>query len=324
MIYLWFWDPERVAPYREPLVSEDFYQAFHPPEKNIVWILRTFNTKSRLYRMIQFIGSHYGIKQVVIVPDRAKLSSQNDIPVLEFFQKTEIAFAIQRSTHIFCEPKVMETATITAKRAKRPVFIFIHDETCNWELKHVLTLYKPIYVLYTNKVVQGATEWINRYSFQFHLPVFMKEFQTHTTQKTIVTFCKDFQWKFQRLAKELVAYDFIYAPNRSDRRPIYTEAAILCVLNTTTPYEIILEAAASAIPIVVQWSPVYEEVFGDNCIYIRGDNTDEWRKILILLKESLLFYREQSQKSARLALTYDSYKEMDIFLNCVFSEIINI
>jgi len=261
---------------------------------------------------------------VVIVPDRAKLSPQNEIPVLEFFQKTEIAFAIQHSTHIFCEPKVMETATITAKRAKRPVFIFIHDETCNWELKHVLTLYKPIYIVYTSKLVQSSTEWINRHSLQVYLPVFMKEFQTHTMRETIVTFCKDSQWKFQRIATELPAYDFIYAPSRSDRRPIYADAAILCVLNITTPYEIILEAAASAIPIVAQWSPMYEEIFGDNCIYIRSDYADEWQKILILLKGSPLYYKEQSQKSARLALTYDSYKEMDIFLNCVFSEIINI
>jgi glycosyltransferase involved in cell wall biosynthesis len=324
MIYIWFRDPERIAPYREPLISEDFYQVIRPSEKNIVWILRTFNETSRLYRMIQFIGTNYGIKQVVIVPDRAKLSPQNEIPVLEFFQKTEIALAIQQSTHVFCEAGVMETAIITAKRAKRPVYIFVHDESSNYELKHVLPLYKNSNVFYTNKTVQGSTEWINHFSLQFYLPVFMKEFQTHTTRETIVTFCKDSQWKFQRIASELIAYDFLYVPKRSDRRPIYTNVAVLCVLNTKTPYEIILEATASGIPIVAQWSPEYEEVFGDNCIYIRGDDIDDWRKILILLKESPLFYKEQSQKSARLALTYDSYKEMDIFLNCVFSEIINI
>ena len=106
------------------------------------------------------------------------------------------------------------------------------------------------------------------------------------------------------------------------RAPVYAETAILCVFDMTSPYEVVLEASASGIPVIVQWNPLYEEIFEDNCIYIKKDS--EWSQIISLLKRNQLFYREQSQKSLKMSLLYDSSRKMDVFLNCVFSGINNI
>jgi hypothetical protein len=272
--------------------------------------------------MIQYIHRAHGIKQVVIVPDESRIPPNSEIPILEFFQKTEIAIAIQQATHIFSEAKVMETAVITAKRANKPIALFIHDESSDSELRKVLPLYKETRIFYTSKWVQEQHEWVNRYSLQVYLPVFTKEFQTHTTQEKIVSFCKNSQAKFQEIAAEFPTYTFLYAPDRMKRAPVYAETAILCVFDMTSPYEVVLEASASGIPVIVQWNPLYEEIFEDNCIYIKKDS--EWSQIISLLKRNQLFYREQSQKSLKMSLLYDSSRKMDVFLNCVFSGINNI
>ena len=322
-LYLWLQQcTERVAPYREPLISEGDYGNFQPPQKMIAWILRNYNEGSRLYSMIQYIHTSHGIKQVVIVPDESKVPLNSEIPILEFFQKTEIVIAIQQATYIFSEAKVMETAVITAKRANKPIALFIHDESSDSELRKVLPLYKETRIFYTSKWTEERHEWVNRYSLQIYIPVFMKEFQTHTTQEKIVCFCKNSQTKFQRIAADFPTYTFLYAPDRMKRASIYSEMDILCVFDMATPYEVVLEASASGIPVVVQWNPLYEEIFEDNCIYIKND--DDWIRIISLLKRNQLFYRQQSQKSLKMSLLYDSSRKMDMFLNCVFSEINNV
>ena len=315
----WFKDYQ--VPFKEPLVPPDFYTAESPPENNIVWILRKFDQSSRLYRMIQYIHTQYGVKQTVIVPRRTVSA---EFPVLEFYQKTEAAIAIHRSTYIFSEAGVMESAVVTGKRSARPVYLFIHDESSDAELKRVLPMYKDVYIFYTSKWIQTVGEWANRASLQVYLPVFAKEHVTHTTKKVVLCLCKDSQWKFQSIASTLPAQEFMYSPTGEGRNSLYLKTAVLCVLNTATPYEIIMESAASGIPIVVQWSPIYEEVFGDDCVYIKKDSVDDWTKIISLLMGNALFYREQSQKSLRLSQSYDSSKEMDMFLNHVFSEVINL
>jgi len=315
---------ERIAPYREPLISEDFYRGLQSSERMIVWILRNFDEGSRLYEIVQHIHTNYGIKQVVIVPDDAKISMKSEVPLLEFYQKTEIAVAIGQCTYIFSEQGVMESAVITAKRANKAAFMFVHDETSDSELRKVLLLYKEIYVFYTSKWTEDQHEWVNNATLQIHMPVFMKDFRTHTTQEKIVCFCKKSQWKFQRIAAELPTLQFFYSPTRNERLPVYTETAILCVLDATTPYEIVLEASASGIPVVVQWSPVYEEIFQEHCIYIKTEGIEEWVKIISHLKGNKLLYRQQSQKSLKMSLVYDSPRKMDMFLNCVFSGINNV
>jgi hypothetical protein len=264
--------------------------------------------------MIQYFHTNYGLRQIIIIPNESKVSLSNEVPILEFFQTTEIAMAIQQATHIFSEPGVLEAASKTAQQAKKPLFLFIHDEESNKEFRAAKTICEDTCILYTNRVIQQYYIENTRQSFQFYLPVFMKEQQTHTTREKITCFCVNSQWKFQRIAAKLPAYTFLYA-KRVSRRPFFTETGVLCILDSSTPYEIVLQAAASGIPIVAQWGPVLKEVLKEYCIYIQGEGVDEWIGILTRLKEDALFYRGQSQKSVKLSQLYDSPKEMDVLIN---------
>ena len=309
-IFIWLQGlDERVVPYRESLVSKDFYPTLMPDQKSIVWILRSYTIESRLYRMIQYIDTQYGIPQVVIIPNRSKISPGSQVPILEFFQKTEIAWALNRSTQIFCEAGVMKTAAITAAASKRPLGIFVHGPDKK-EFRSILELGASLRIFYTSQTIQDEFREFAIPSFQFYLPVFVKEHVTHTTRKKIVCFCRAARWKFQEIARTLPSYTFFYGTY-----PNFKEAAILCIYDG--PYELGIKAAASDIPIVCQWSSTYEEVFQDYCIYVRKES--EWLAAISRLQEDPLFYKEWSLKARKLSQLYDSPKEMDMFLNYVFS-----
>ena len=314
-IFLWLQGVEgRQVPYKEPLVSKDFLPvANSPSEKNIVWILRNYTVESRLYRMIQYIGSQYGIPQVVIVPNESKVSLGGSVPILEFFQKTEIAVAMMKASHVFSEPGVVPCAETTARRGRRPLGIFVHDRRAQREVRSVKNE-GSVEIFYTSRSVQDEYADTDLPSFQFYLPVFMKEHVTHTTRERVVCFCREGRWKFQRIAGKLRDYAFFYGTF-----PNFREAGILCIIDGNTPYELGLRAAASQIPVICQWTPVFEEVFGDYVIYIRSDSNSEWEAAIARLKEEPLWYRDWSRKALKLSQMYDSPKEMDMFLNYVFS-----
>ena len=311
-ISIFFWLrglEERVVPYRESLVSKDFYPLVEPSEKYIVWILRSYTVGSRLFRMIQYMNTHYGIPQVVIIPNESKISLGSNVPILEFFQKTEIAVALQRASHVFCEAGVIKTAAITATAAQRPLKIFIHATGAKKELQSIEKNHAEIF--YTSASIQEEFSEFSFPSFQFYLPVFVKEHVTHTTREKIVCLCKRGRWKFQEIARTLPAYTFLY-----NGTPNFKEAGILCIVDRETPYEVGIQAAASGIPIVCLWSTEFEEIYKSYAIFIR-DN--EWKNVIQRLKEDLLFYHEWSKKAIKLSQIYDSSKEMDMFLNFVFS-----
>ena len=160
-VFLWLRKIEgRIVPYREALISKGVYPlrkssqtaTIDPP--TFIWILRTFNETSRLYRMIQYFHSHYGFKQTVIIPNESKVSPQNEIPILEFFQVTEIAVAIQGATHIFSEAGVAKAAATTAERAQKPLLLFIHDEESDKEFRGILNIHRSLTPIYTSRWIQ--------------------------------------------------------------------------------------------------------------------------------------------------------------------------
>ena len=327
-VFLWLRKMDgrgRIVPYREALISKGSYplrQASSANPPTFVWILRTFNETSRLYRMIQYFHSHYGFKQTVIIPNESKVSPQNEIPILEFFQVTEIAVAIQGATHIFSEAGVTETAATTAERAHKPLLLFIHDEESDKEFRDVLNIHRLLTPIYTSRWIQTLYGEITPKFIQTYLPVFMKEHQTHTTREKIACFCPNSRWKFQAIAAKLPAYEFLYSASNvaTTTKSKFTEIGILCIMDSaTTNYEVALKAAASGIPIVALKNPILEEILQGACIFVKSDNTKEWLQPLLRLKEDALFYRDQSQKSAKLAAAYDSPTEMDRLLNLVKS-----
>jgi len=328
-VFLWLRKIEgRIVPYREALISKGVYPlrkssqtaTIDPP--TFIWILRTFNETSRLYRMIQYFHSHYGFKQTVIIPNESKVSPQNEIPILEFFQVTEIAVAIQGATHIFSEAGVAKAAATTAERAQKPLLLFIHDEESDKEFRGILNIHRSLTPIYTSRWIQTIYGDIGTPSLQTYLPVFMKEYQTHTTREKIACFCPDSRWKFQAIAAKLPAYDFLYSASTAPTtKSKFTEIGILCIMDSApTNYEVALKAAASGIPIVARRTPILEEILQDACIFVGGTNQEDWLQPILRLKGDALFYRDQSQKSAKLATAYDSPTEMDRLLNLLKSQ----
>jgi hypothetical protein len=309
----------RVVPYREVLIEKNtplLNLEFFVP--TYVWILKSFNEESRLYRMIQYFHSHYGLKQVVIIPNESKVSSANQVPVLEFFQKMEILVALTQAVCIFSEAGVAETAVRTAKRIGLKACIFLHDTGPINEVGPLQKKYRGIEFIYTSRWTQQMYNYKN-ISYQVYLPVFPREFQTHTSRERVVCVCPGYEWKFQQIAAKVPQCTFLYAADRINRVPLYTGTGILCILDQTTNYEIALEASASQIPIVAQWSPILEEVLQDYCILLKSDAIEVWAKTIKELQENMVLYQEYVKKSLKLSQLYDSSEKMDKFLNFVKS-----
>ena len=118
-----FTNKNRLAPFREPLVPEDFWKICKKSDSiTIVWIVRHYlpdfkaGAEFMAYDINKYFIDVLGWKVIVIVP-HSSVASYEDVEILQFYQKTEIEVAISRAHCIFSQYQVIETAAITSARS---------------------------------------------------------------------------------------------------------------------------------------------------------------------------------------------------------------
>ena len=280
--------------------------------------------KERMAHAVNLYLTKIGWKVLVIVPETS-VEAYEEIPILQFYQKTEIELAIQGASCIFTEgTNVLETASKTALRSRLPFVIFLHDEqtsesqikvleqkphlvyTSNW-LKTVLQSKLP----FPNIVLSNTLNWRN--------------YVTHTTREyiTILTH-PDEENKSLEIVKALPEYNFlrisgekriqnsslgnltIWGP-QLEERAIYAITGILCCLGEAPP----IQGMTPGIPIIASPSPLVEEILETSGLY--STTVDEFVSKIRSLKTDTLLYKKYSELAESRAKALDPTRQLDEF-----------
>lgn len=298
----------RLVPFREPLVPTGFWKLCQRSrEPTIVWIIRHYIPERRAapelmaHDVNKYFVDGLGWKVLVITP-YSSVKSYNGVPIIQFYEKTDIELAIAKAHCILCQGDVVETAAITAQRAKLPLVLFSYDKG-TW-VEKAKNLCKNVNLVNT---VAAETHGLN--SFALAPPVDWRRYVTQTERRyiTLVNMSSaNGSKEFFELAAALPEYEFLavadsyenpYSDPKSpnvtlwnyqiDMRVVYNVTGILCIFSEGQE-RFGIEAAASGIPIA---GPV--RGLGDSL----ECKVDTIRK----LKTDGLYYKKYSELTAKKA-----------------------
>lgn len=304
---------ERITPYREPLVPEEFYKLCRPAEQpRIVWILRNYQVDTAAHDINTYMVEKLGWHVIVIVAD--KTGSATD--VLEFHQKTEIENVISGAHCIIGGAHVIETAFITAERAKRPFIVFA--DAC--AVGSPVLKDKAYNLLLTNASFASCYEQSKVLTFVLNTPLDLKKYRTHTSRRyiTMITTTENAR-EFFKIAAALPEYEFMYIGNKyqeaqssnvavwktpQDIRKAFRETGILCVFSEDERRAI--QSMATGIPIVASKC----EGLGQSVIV--AHTTEEWIDAIRKLKTEPLYYKKYSDLILKRYDAWD-YSQLEKF-----------
>lgn len=338
----------RVAPYREPLVPEDFWRSVpaQNPEGSadrpvVVWIVRHWLPATRsgattmAYEMSRFLKQVAGWHVIVITP-YSPVAAYDDMPILTFDQRPLVELAIKKAHVIMTQYQVIETAAATAQRARKPLVLVAHDDSLNpW-----ITLAKTKCGTQNVGLITNS-EWLDTlYRFQgvasvvLYPPVYIKAYQTHTT-RTYVTLVNCNENKgallFYRVAKALPEFQFLAVagsygeqvspprlPNltawgpQADMRRVYAVTGILLAPSKAESWgRVAIEAAASGIPVIAAPTPGLKEALGPAGIFCDREDTAAWVTEIRRLQNSVADYEQASRAVARRAASLDPTEQLE-------------
>jgi hypothetical protein len=312
---------DRVVPFREPLVPEEFYKVCNPaPEApyTVVWILRDYGPgAAEMYHTIhswnRYMKETLGWNPVVIVPDTT-LRSHHDIPIIQFYQRTEIGILMRAAKMIWCGPMVYETAAVTAKRSGRPLYAIGDREDDRGEFELARKVLEGIQIVYTS-------EWIRK-SWGFPGIVFqpilkLKLVATSRNQITGILNSVEEARQFFKLGRALPEFYFLGISRnlklrRQPERNIVVwpwaagtlvwmeETGILCCYSGNWAA---VEAAASGIPVLCAPDPVLKEILGPAGSY---RPTSEWAATIRELKTNIVAYENASKYVIKATAEWNS------------------
>jgi len=337
-----FTNKNRLAPFREPLVPEDFWKICKKSDSiTIVWIVRHYlpDFKAGAECMAHDINKYFievlGWKVIVIVP-HSSVASYEDVEILQFYQKTEIEVAISRAHCIFSQYQVIETAAITSARSRKPLVLFAHDDSLGlWIVKA-----KSIH---NNVNIVNNSEWIANINRQYALnsiilnpPVDWRRYITHS-ERRYITLVNMNQNKgveqFFKIATALPEYEFlgvagdyakqILVPSSSnvtlwksqiDMRVVYNVTGILLVPSMHESWgRVAIEACASGIPVIANPTPGLKEALSYAGIFAGRDNINMWVQIIRKLKTDSLYYKKYSELTVKRSHDLDPKPQLDKF-----------
>lgn len=314
---------ERIAPYREPLVCEEFYKVCRPSQgrPQIVWILRDYmplGPKERMAHAINLYLTKIGWEIIVIVPE-SSTNSYEGIQILQFYQKVEIEVAIHGASCIFTQGTVLETASKTALRSRLPLVIFLHDEGLT-----IKSLEQKPYLVYTSNWLKTVYSELTLNSIVLSNTLNWRNYVTHTTREyiTILSFDGD-ENKSLEIVKTLPEYNFlgifgekknsslrnltIWGP-QLEERAIYAITGILCCLGSSLPP---IQGMTPGIPIIASPTPLAKEILETSGLY--ATTVDEFVLQIRALKEDTLLYKKYSELSTVRAKALDPTRQLDEF-----------
>jgi hypothetical protein len=301
----------RVVPFREALVPTGFWKLCQPSrEPTIVWIIRHYIPERRgaaelmAHDVNKYFVDGLGWKVLVITP-YSSVKSYNGVPIMQFYEKTDIELALAKAHCILCQGDVVETAAITAQRCKLPLVLFSYDRKFGPWIEKAKSLCKNVNLVNT---VGSEAHGLN--SIVLGPPVDWRRYVTQTERRyiTLVNLSSaNGSKEFFEIAAALPEYEFLavadsyenaYSDPKSsnvtlwnyqiDMRVVYNVTGILCIFSEGQE-RFGIEAAASGIPIA---GPV--RGLGDAALEL---NVDIIRK----LKTDGLYYKKYSELSAKRA-----------------------
>jgi hypothetical protein len=302
----------RITPYREPLVPEEFYKLCMPAEQpRIIWIIRNYQADTAVHDINTYMVEKLGWDVIVIVADK----TGSDTDVLEFHQKTEIENAISGAHCIIGGAHVIETAFITAERAKRPFIVFADSCAVGSPV-----LKDKAYNLLTNASFVRCYEQSKVPTFILNTPLDLKKYRTHTSRRyiTMITTTENAR-EFFKIAAALPEYEFMYIGNKyqeaqssnvavwktpQDIRKAFRETGILCVFSEDERRAI--QSMATGIPIVASKC----EGLGQSVIV--AHTTEEWIDAIRKLKTEPLYYKKYSDLILKRYDAWD-YSQLEKF-----------
>lgn len=338
----------RVAPYREPLVPEDFWRSAPQQAQEgsadrplVVWIVRHWLPATRsgattmAYEMSRFLKQVAGWQIVIIVP-YSPVAVYDDMPIITFDQRPLVELALKRAHVILTQYQVIETAAVTAARARKPLVLVAHDDSLNpW-----IGLAKDKCGAQNVGLITNS-EWLDTlYRFQgvasitLYPPVYMKSYQTHTT-RTYITLVNCNENKgaslFYRLAQALPEFEFLAVagsygeqvtpprlPNliawgpQADMRRVYAVTGILLVPSKAESWgRVAIEAGSSGIPVIAAATPGLREALGPAGIFCDREDPAAWIGEIRRLRNSVADYEQASRAIHRRAAALDPTEQLE-------------
>ena len=326
---------DRVTPYREPLVPEDFYKTC-PPVTNerpcVVWIVRHYLPEYRsgavrmTHAMNLYLRDVLGWEVFVVCP-HPTTSAVNGIPLFGFYRKYEIEHALRKAHWIFTQYQVVETAATTAVRARKSLVLVAHDDSLDPWIKLAKEVCGPANVSLVNNSnwLEDHYRYLGVRSCVLYPPVWPKEYRTHTTREfiTLVNLNENKgAAQFYELARRMPEANFLAVrgaygaqvePPRGlsnvtvwdaqdDMRRVYAVTGVLCILSKAESWgRVGIEAACSGIPVVAHPTLGVQEALGDAGLYVDREEPERWVALLRQLRDSQLSYETRSRRVTKRA-----------------------
>ena len=317
----------RLAPYRDPLVPEEFWRLCRASEgrPQIVWILRnympiTLGPKERIAHALNLYLIKIGWKVLVIVPE-SSVAVLEGIEILQFFQKTEIELAIQGASCIFTQGTVLQTASKTALRSRLPLVIFLHDEVLA-----IKSLEQKPHLVYTSNWLKTVYSELTLNSIVLSRVLNWRNYVTHSTREYITILgTEENENNFFEIVRALPEYNFLGISGREriqnsslrnliiwepqlEERAIYAITGILCCLGSSV---VPIQGMTPGIPIIASPTPLAKEILETSGLY--ATTVDEFVLHIRSLKEDTLLYKKYSELSTVRAKALDPTRQLDEF-----------
>ena len=311
---------DRLVPYREALVEEEFYKSLRAQRpQGIVWITRNylpdvFDAQALMAHDINLFLWKSGWKIVIVTP-WAPATSYEGIPILQFYQKTEIGVAIQNSRVIITQGAVLESAIKTAERSRTPLVLLAHETTnwTNYKFPENTAIVKVHSHIQTPETI--PTTLLNQ-------PVDWRKFVTHSSREYITFLGPS---SFYRIAEAFPEYKFLKVAGNHRRTELenvtpmaYTKdirdilaISDIVVIVSSDWARFAICAGASAIPTIVAPTESLKETLGQATLY--GETDEEIIGHIRALKTDRLFYKGQSETLRKRAMALNPLKQLEEF-----------
>ena len=332
----------RLAPFREPLVPEDFWRVCKQSDSpTIVWIVRHYlpdfkaGAEAMAHDINKYLVEHLGWTITVIVP-YSSVQAYEGVKILQFYQKSEIEVAISKAHCILSQYQVIETAAITAHRSKKPLVLFAHDDSLGLWIVKAKSIHNNVNIVNNSEWIATINQQYGLNSIILNPPVDWRRYVTYTERRYITLVNMNGNKgaeQFFKIAAALPEYEFLgiagsYAQqytsplssnvtlwkSQSDMRTVYNVTGILCVLSKSESWgRVAIEACASGIPVIASPTPGLKEALGVSGIFADRDDIDSWVRIIHRLKSDPLYYKKYSELTLKRAYELDPKPQLDKF-----------
>lgn len=324
-----------------PFITPEFDTSkYRTNEKEITWIIHMYPPKHNagaewMAHAINLYLVREGYTVNVILP-AFDIDNYQGVNIYTF-KDPRVPEVISRSKVLISHLDYSEKTVRTAKNAKKPVILVMH----NWLQKEKLIRYSQIYNKENIHLIHNS-EWIKNlyHSLGFNStvvypPVNYETYKTETTRKyvTLINLNKnkggDILIEIARALPDtefmgvIGAYDkqvldptvsnITYVKSTPEIKKIYGQTDILIVPSAQESWgRVAIEAMSSGIPVIAHPTEGLKESMGSAGIFADRDNIDEWVTAIKKLKTNETYYKKISQLCSKRARELDPEPQLNV------------